>query len=377
MNIPEHLAKKIVSDHGVPVPAGWVVDSADGARSAALAIGGVVAVKADVAMLSRGSVGGVRLAADAAAAAVAAADLLGKPLGADGPLVRHVLVEAAAEVAHEYYVAVMVDPEAGCLVLLGSRNGGAGVETSVGAGADLVRVPIRAAADDVVAGLDDAVVGFVAAMEFSVPATGVVGGLCRALVAADAQLVEVNPLAVTVDQDLVALDVKIALDGNADGRRPGSLQLRGVDEETSGGLNFVRLDGNVAVVANGAGLALATNDMVADAGGRPANFMDIRTTATSMEIAQGFEVLFDLPQVQSLLVNVHGGGMTPCDTVASALGMAVRRRVRDGARLVPIVVRLAGNHAMFARTVLKNSGVPHADVPDLSAAVRHAVAAAR
>lgn len=377
MNVPEHLAKKIVSDHGVPVPAGSVVDSVDGARSAALAIGGPVVVKADVAMLSRESVGGVLRAADAAATAAAASALLGKPLGPGGPLVQAVLVEAAADVAHEYYVAVMVDPDAGCLMLLGSRNGGAGVETSVGAGANLVRVPIRAAADDVVAGLDTAVDSFVAAMDFEVPARDVVRGLCLALVAADAQLVEVNPLAVTAAHQLVALDVKIDLDGNADGRRPGSMQSSGADGVNAGGLNFVRLDGNVAVVANGAGLALATNDMVCDAGGRPANFMDIRTTATSMEMAQGFEALFDLPQVQSLLVNVHGGGMTPCDTVASALGMAVRRRVRDGARLVPIVVRLAGNHAMFARTVLKNSGVPHADVPDLSAAVRHAVAAAR
>lgn len=376
MNISEHDAKQLVSRYGVPVPAGQVADTADGARAAAMMLGGAVMVKADVAMTGRGAAGGVRRARDSDAAAAAASAMLGRPLapaqrqGPAAPIVARVLVEAAAEVAHAYYVAVMIDPDTGGLMLVGSRDGGAGVETAANAGSTLVKTAIVSSAEDVLAGLAAAVDEFTAALDFTVPAGEVVRALCTAFVAADGQLLEVNPLAETVDHGLVALDVKLWLDANARDRQP---LLAGSKDD--GGLNFVGLDGDVAVVANGAGLALATNDMVVDAGGRPANFMDIRPSATSVEIAEGFDRLFDMPQVAAMLVNVHGGGMTPCDTVAEALGMAVRRRVRDDARLVPIVVRLAGHHAMFARTVLKNCGVEYADIADLGAAVRHVVAA--
>jgi succinyl-CoA synthetase beta subunit len=138
------------------------------------------------------------------------------------------------------------------------------------------------------------------------------------------------------------------------------------------------MGGDIGVLVNGAGLALATLDMVCDAGGRPANFMDIRTTATSLDIARGFGLILDNPAVRSILINVHGGGMQPCDTIAEGVGIAVRRRDRlRPARGIPIVISMAGNHAEFARTVLANTGVPHVACRTPWDAVQKAVACAR
>ena len=182
-------------------------------------------------------------------------------------------------------------------------------------------------------------------------AVALFGALARAFVELDASLIEVNPLCVTGDGRLVALDVKMAVDDNALFRHPELQVLRDEDEIDAleleaqrHDLNFVRMDGDIGVVVNGAGLALATHDILIDAGGRPANFMDIRTTAMSQQIAKGIGMLLADPAVKAILVNVHGGGMTSCDTIVDAIQMAVRW----SGRKAPIVFRAAGQNAEHA-----------------------------
>jgi succinyl-CoA synthetase beta subunit len=193
--------------------------------------------------------------------------------------------------------------------------------------------------------------------------------LAAAFVGLDATLIEVNPLALTAGATLIALDAKLSIDDNALFRHADLRALRDFTvrdesdplalEAQRHQINYIRMDGDIGVLVNGAGLALATLDLICDAGGRPANFMDIRTTATSLDIARGFGLILDNPAVRSILVNVHGGGMQPCDTIAEGIGIAARRHDPKPGREAPIVICMAGNHAEFARTVLANTGVAH------------------
>jgi succinyl-CoA synthetase beta subunit len=203
--------------------------------------------------------------------------------------------------------------------------------------------------------------------------------LRRAFIELDASLIEINPLAVLADGAIKALDVKMTLDDNALFRHPELASLRHEEEVDRvklsahrNQLNFVQLDGDIGLVSNGAGLGLATLDMVAKAGGRPANFMDIRTTARSLDIAHGFSLLLDNPRIRTLLINVHGGGMQSCDTIAEGLGVALRR----SGRKLPIVIRLAGQNADFARSRLANFGCAVIEAPDMGTAAQQAVAIA-
>lgn len=187
--------------------------------------------------------------------------------------------------------------------------------------------------------------------------------LAAAFVASDAMLIELNPLVVTSERQLLALDAKMLVDDNSLYRRPELAALRLDNERLERDrdeleaqryqINFLSLDGDIGVAVNGAGLALATHDLIVDNGGQPSNFMDIRTTASSLDIAHGFEMLLENPKTKAILVNVHGGGMQKCDTIAEGLGIALRRRPKK----LPIVIRMAGNNADFARTVLRNNGI--------------------
>lgn len=202
-------------------------------------------------------------------------------------------------------------------------------------------------------------------------------------VALDATQVEVNPLALTWDGRFVALDAKVRIDDNALFRHPAFAALSTATEIEDGDpvalgadrhhINYQRLDGDIGLVVNGAGLALATLDSIVEAGGRPANFMDVRTTATSLDVAYGLELIVSNAAVRSILVNVHGGGMQRCDTIAEGLGVAVRKVARHP----PLVIRMAGNNAVYAHTVLANNGVAYRAADDMVEASRLAVAAAR
>jgi succinyl-CoA synthetase beta subunit len=301
--------------------------------------------------------------------------------GPAGRVVKRVYVETGLQSRLDLSLAVMVDRSSGEVVALGSRQGGDDIEERASRGEVRIEklglgtgaAPDPAARADFAArlGLDGATAAAFAE---------IVGNLARAFVELDASLIEINPLAVVGDGDLVAFDAKMVIDDNALFRQPDMAALRDEDETDPvelqaqrHQLNYVRLDGDIGLVVNGAGLGLATLDLVREAQGRPANFMDIRTTATSLHIAYGFGLLLDNPAIKAILVNIHGGGMQPCDTVAEGLGIAHRKSGRS----VPIIVRLAGNNAAFARSRFVNFGCPIIECPDMGSAAQRAVAVAR
>ena len=263
------------------------------------------------------------------------------------------------------------------LVAVASPDGGEGIEERARSGdfrQERVALPVGGPSDRT------EVAAFFSRVGLDAPqaetAATIVEGLRRAFVELDASLIEINPLVVTSAGELVALDVKMTLDDNALFRHPELAHLRDEDEADRirlsahrDQLNFVQLDGDIGLVSNGAGLGLATLDMVKAAGGKPANFMDIRTTARSLDIAHGFTLLLDNPKIRTLLINVHGGGMQSCDTIAEGLGVALRR----SGRKLPIVIRLAGQNADFARNRLANFGCAVIEAPDMGAAAERAV----
>jgi succinyl-CoA synthetase beta subunit len=391
MDLHEFQAKELLERFGISIPQGRVVESAADAERAAEGLGSRrFMVKAQIRAGGRARHGGVRFADSARAAAAEAGALLGRRIATPqtpegGALVKWVYVEEEVEAIQLLYAAVLLDRVSGRPLALASAHGSDDIEDRAERDPGIVQsIPLTigtsAAEGDFVAlagriGLKGAALASAAQLFRQ---------LAAAFVGLDASLIEVNPLALTAGGRLVALDAKMSIDDNALFRHADLRALRDYMERDESDpveleaqqhhINYIRMAGNIGVLVNGAGLALATLDMVCDAGGRPANFMDIRTTATSLDIARGFRLILDNPAVRSILVNVHGGGMQPCDTIAEGIGIAARNRP---ARDIPIVISMAGNHAEFARTVLANTGVPHIACSTPWAAVQKAVACAR
>lgn len=383
MRLHEFQAKRLLADYGLPIPKGAVAVTAAEAESIARDLGSApLAVKAQIHAGARGQAGGVRMAHGPSMVRSAAEAMLGQTLvtaqtGEQGLTVRRVYVEAGVQAIRQLYLALLVDPAIGGLALFGAAEGGEDVEERELLGTlrrerlalSIAQDPDDAALLDFLGriGLDGAVAGQAATL---------VKGLRRAFVELDASLIEINPLAVTAAGQILALDVKMTLDDNALFRHRELASLRDEDEADRvklsahrDQLNFVQLDGDIGLVSNGAGLGLATLDMVKAAGGKPANFMDIRTTATTLDIAHGFALLLDNPKIKTLLINVHGGGMQSCDTIAEGLGIALRR----SGRKLPVVVRLAGLNASFARSRFANFGCAVIEASDMGEAAQRAV----
>ena len=384
MNLYEFQAKELISRFGIEIPRGRVAGSAEDAERLARRLAFArFAIKAQIHGGARGLAGGVRFATSPEEARIITRDLLAKPLvtaqtKASGEKVRWVYVEEAFTIAREIFAAVTVERSSGELALLVSGEGGGDVEAKAAANPGVIhRFPLSLALDQDApsgdfagaaraCGLDGALAG---------KAAYVFAKMAKIAVELDATLVEINPLAVTGDGRLIALDARLSVDANALFRHPALSALRAQIQIDEGDpkelaadrhqINYQRMDGNIGVVVNGAGLALATLDMLIDAGGRPANFMDIRTTASSMDIAYGFEVILENPRTRVILINIHGGGMQRCDTVAEGVAVALRR----ARRTPPLVVRFAGNNADFARTRLKGSGVAFTEAHDMADAV--------
>jgi succinyl-CoA synthetase beta subunit len=387
MHLHEFLAKELLALRGVLIPAGRVAGSPEDAERAARSLGGSrQAVKAQVLAGDRLAGGGIRFAASPAEARAAAAAMLGQPLvtrqtGPRGEIVRWVYVEEAVTALTNLYVAAALDRAAGEIVLLGSSQT---VDDSEPAAhrhsGRLKRLPLRIeggrASGD-----------FASLAKAIAPATADTGALADLLqrlagmlIELDATLIEINPLAFTADGRFIAVDAKMTVDDNALHRHPDLAALRQADANVDGDpveiaadrrhINYLALDGDIGVVVNGAGLALATLDSIADAGGRPANFMDVRTTATSLDIAFAFGLVLANNAVRTVLVNVHGGGMQRCDTIAEGIGIAMRR----SGRRVPMVVRLAGNNADFARERLRSFGVAFTEAASVADGAQRCVA---
>lgn len=386
MYIPEYQAKEILAQYGVTVPEGGIARTASEAEERARALKAErFAVKAQILAGGRGAAGGVVMAPTPSAVGEAAGKLLGTRLvtaqtDAEGEAVERVYVEAAVEAAQALYLAFVIDPSGARPMLLGSARGGVDFEKEAQADPEILET-LHLAHDG---SIDEPALGDFMA-RIGAPETAraalqtLIAATVRAALRNDALFVEINPLVITPAHEAVAVDAKMILDANALFRHPefeitAREAVRDEYERVArdNDLNFVRLDGNIGVVVNGAGLGLATNDMIAEAGGRPANFMDIRTTATSFQIARGIELLLNDPGVKVLLVNVHGGGMTVCDTVAEALNFAYSRNSRK----LPIVLRAAGQNADWARSIMKDRRLAHENAATMRDAAARAVAIA-
>jgi succinyl-CoA synthetase beta subunit len=390
----EYQARDLFEKHGVPVLGGAVAETPEEARAAAERLlpegGGKVVVKAQVKTGGRGKAGGVKLASSVEEAEQVASQILGMDI--KGHTVHRVMIAPAAAIEEEYYFSVLLDRSNRTYLAMASREGGMEIEQlAVEKPQALARVPVGA-----IEGIDDAKAreivekgGFPADVADQVVAA--VQKLWDVFVQEDATLVEVNPLVKTADGRIVALDGKVTLDGNADFRQPDHAALE--DRFTADpleakakekGLNYVKLDGEVGIIGNGAGLVMSTLDVVAYAGEahgvKPANFLDIGGGASAEVMANGLEVILGDPAVRSVFVNVFGG-ITACDAVANGIVQAFALLGERGDAIThPLVVRLDGNNAEEGRRILTEAALPlleQVDTMDGAAARAAELAAAK
>jgi succinyl-CoA synthetase beta subunit len=370
VDLYEYQARDLFEAHGVPVLPSLVAETPEAAREAAERLATpVVVVKAQVKTGGRGKVGGVKLARSAAEAEEHARAILGMDI--KGHVVRRVMIAPGVDIAEEYYASFLLDRSNRTWLAMVSKEGGMDIEQlAVERPEALARVPV-----DPLAGVDAANAGEIAAAAgFDGDLRDQVAGLLQQLwgvfTAEDASLVEVNPLVRTADGRLVALDGKVTLDDNAAFRHPGHADLvdiaatdpleRAAAEKD---LNYVKLDGSVGVIGNGAGLVMSTLDVVAGAGEefggvRPANFLDIGGGASAEVMANGLEIILSDPQVTSVFVNVFGG-ITACDAVANGIVAAFHLLEERGEAVTrPLVVRLDGNNAEIGRQILADAALP-------------------
>ncbi|MEU8354969.1 ADP-forming succinate--CoA ligase subunit beta [Nonomuraea sp. NPDC048882] len=355
MDLYEYQAKELFGRHGIPVPAGAIATTPAQAGEIAAELDAPVVIKAQVKTGGRGKAGGIRPAAGPAAAATEADRVIGMDI--KGHIARRVLVEAATVPFEEYYAAFLVDRAEGTFLAMVSAQGGMEIEELAATDPDaIVRLPI-----DPATGVDAETARLLAA-KAGLPeqAAGVLEQLWRVLVEEDALLVEVNPLICTTDQRIVALDGKVTLDDNAAFRHTWQDYEESTDSledrAKAKGLNYVKLDGTVGVIGNGAGLVMSTLDVVAGAGADPANFLDIGGGASAKVMADGLEIILADPDVRSVLVNVFGG-ITACDAVANGIVTALELLGERGHGR-PIVVRLDGNNAEVGRRILSDARHP-------------------
>ena len=386
MNLHEYQAKEVFSAYGIPVPTGRVAATPDEAVAAAVALGGSIwVVKAQVHAGGRGKAGGVKLARDTDAVRAAAAAMLGtrlatKQTGPEGLPVEKVYVESGSAIEREIYLSLTLNREKGRIAMVGSAAGGMDIEEVAEHSPEkITKVDIHPAA-----GLQPYqcrrmafALGFKGAQiaEFQKIAMA----LYDLVMQKDAGLVEVNPLIVTKDGKLVALDAKINIDANAVFRQPVLAQMRDTSQEdpmelkaSEHDLNYVSLDGDIACMVNGAGLAMATMDLIKLHGGTPANFLDVGGGATAERVTAAFNLILSNPKVRAILVNIFGG-IVRCDLIAEGVITAVKN---VGVK-VPVVVRLEGTNAEKAREMLAQSGLKVTAAADLTDAAQKAVAAAR
>ncbi|MCX5007421.1 ADP-forming succinate--CoA ligase subunit beta [Streptomyces sp. NBC_00638] len=354
MDLYEHQARQLFEEFGIPVPRAEVTDSPREARGIARRLGGRVVVKAQVRTGGRGKAGGVRLAEDPAAAERTARQILGTDI--NGHPVRTVMLAQPADIESEFYVSYVLDRAAGQFLAIASAEGGTEIEEVAATRPESVaRVPV-----DPVEGVTSAKANEIVRAAGLPPRTAdILMRLWQVLTREDALLVEVNPLVRTVQGHLLALDGKVTLDDNARFRqtRWGEQDERHDDPleaaAAAKGLNYVKLEGEVGVIGNGAGLVMSTLDVVAGCGARPANFLDIGGGASARVMSDGLSVVLSDPDVKSVLVNVFGG-ITACDAVADGIVRAL-----DAVRPTkPLVVRLDGNNAVRGRAVLDDRAHP-------------------
>jgi succinyl-CoA synthetase beta subunit len=366
MKIHEYQAKAILAKFGVPVPRGEVVSKKDEARAVAERLGTpVVVVKAQIHAGGRGKGGGVKVAQSAEEAAGFAEHILGMNLvtaqtGPEGRIVRRVLVEEGLDIQREIYLSVLVDRAVGAPVFMASAAGGMDIEeVAKNHPEKILRETVRAEEGFQAYHARKLAFGLGLSADLVHAAVPFMTALYRAFVETDSSLLEINPCVVTGDGRLVALDAKINFDDNALYRHPEFKDLRDLDEETpleveasKYKLNYIKLDGTIACLVNGAGLAMATMDIIKLSGGSPANFLDVGGDASEERVKNAFRILLSDPNVKAVFINVFGG-ILRCDMLASGIVSAAK----DLRFNVPVVVRMEGTNVREGQEILRNSGL--------------------
>ena len=386
MKIHEYQGKEIFRRHGVPTPRGVPVFSVDEAVAAARSLGGSVwVVKAQIHAGGRGKGGGVKVAKSVDEVRDLAGRILGMQLvthqtGPVGQKVRRLLIEQGADIRKELYVGMVVDRVTQRVCLMASSEGGMDIEEVA------AKTPerIHKVFIDPMHGLTDAEADDVA-RKIGIPegslaqGRAVLQGLYRAFDATDASLAEINPLIVTGDGSVVALDAKLNFDSNGLYRHPEIVEMRDLDEEdpaeieaSKSDLSYISLDGNIGCLVNGAGLAMATMDTIKLYGGEPANFLDVGGGATAEKVTEAFKIMLRNPGLKAILVNIFGGIMK-CDTIAEGI-VAASKAVSLG---VPLVVRMKGTNEEIGRKILADSGLPIITANNMAEAAEKVVAAAK
>jgi len=366
MKIHEYQAKEIFRRYGVPTPRGEMVTTADQARAVAQKLGTpVVVVKAQIHAGGRGKGGGVKLARSAEEAAQLASKMLGMKLvtpqtGPAGRIVRRLLIEEGLDIKRELYLSILIDRAVEAPVIMASAAGGVEIEEVAHENpAAILRETIRPATGlqpyavrKLVFGLGLGAAGIPGASSF-------LQSLYRAFLETDASLLEINPLIVTGDGRLIALDAKMNFDDNALYRHKDIVELRDLDEEdpleveaSNYKLNYIKLDGTVGCMVNGAGLAMATMDIIKLAGGAPANFLDVGGGASAEQVKSAFKILMSDPEVRGVFINIFGG-ILRCDVLATGVVAAARELQMK----FPVVIRMEGTNVEQGRQVLRESGL--------------------
>lgn len=383
MKIHEYQAKKILRDYNVPTPRGEVADSPERAKEIVFSLNTKVVIKAQVHAGGRGKAGGIRLAASPEEAFAVAKEILGMTLitpqtGSEGKRVRKVLVEEAFPISKELFLGLSVDRSRHreCLVYIASEAGGMDIEETV-----------KVAPEKVITAAVSPAVGyssFVArklgyGLGLTKPLrdqfTSIVKALYQMFLDKDASLVEINPLVITEAGELIALDAKITFDDDGLSRHPEIRSMRDESEEepleveaVNAGVNYIKLDGNVGCMVNGAGLAMTTMDLIKLAGGEPANFLDVGGGASPQQVEKAFRILTSDPKVKVILVNIFGG-ILRCDRVATGLIEAAAKIEKR----LPMVVRLQGTNVEEGRRLLQESDLTFEVAEELYQAARLAV----
>jgi len=385
MKIHEYQGKELFRGYGIPVPNGIVASTPEEAKAAAQKLGTpIVVVKAQIHAGGRGKGGGIKIAKSPDEAAAKAKELLGKPLvtpqtGPEGKIVNKVLVEQGLDIAKEYYLGIVLDRQASMPVIMASSEGGMDIETLAKEKPEkLLKIHVRG----------DRLIPFQAraiAYGLGLPAESIkkavhfVTELFRLFIEKDASLAEINPLLLTKQGDVLALDAKINFDDNALFRHPEILELRDITEEdpleveaSKYNLNYVKLDGTVGCMVNGAGLAMATMDIIKFVGGKPANFLDVGGGAKKDQIMNAFRILTSDKDVKAVMINIFGG-ILRCDVLAQG----VVETTRELNLQLPVVVRMEGTNVDQGKEILRSSGLKLTIAEDMKDAAEKAVAAAK
>jgi succinyl-CoA synthetase beta subunit len=383
MKIHEYQAKQILTPYGVKIPEGQVANDPSEAFEIASQLGGAVAVKAQIHAGGRGKGGGIKIAKSAEEAKEIAGKMIGSKLvtpqtGAEGRVVQRVLIEEGLNIQREFYLGIVIDRAQQKPVFMASREGGVEIEEVARESPDLILkehiqpgIGLQSYQARKIAfglGLDAKVIG---------KATGLMSALYRAFEATDASLVEVNPLVLTEEGELYALDAKMNFDDNALDRHPEIVEMRDLSEEepteieaSRYRLNYIKLDGEVGCMVNGAGLAMATMDIIKMAGGNPANFLDVGGGANLEQVKNAFRILLLDENLKAVLINIFGG-IVRCDVVAEGVVQAVQEVGVE----VPVVVRLEGTNVKKGREILENSGLEFVVATDMADAAQKVVQA--